>query len=136
MRKFLQIIIVFSIVTVAGSALYVYLTDKHVIVYNDGTILTVDDSDVIFLNDGTILYDNSIIEQGEIKYYSKRKITHILLDMRNRSDSKWNRIESALNNFLSGNNISTNFKITIPLAILALLLFILDRLKSIGYGTK
>ena len=129
MRKFFQIILVFSIVTVAGTALYVYLTDKHVIVFNNGTILTVDDSEVIFLNDGTILYDDSIIEQGEIKYYSKRKIIHILLDMRNRSGSRWNRIESAVDNFLTGNNISPNFKITIPLAILAVLSFFLNRFK-------
>jgi len=50
--------------------------------------------------------------------------------MRNRSDSKWNRIESALNIFLSCNNTSTSFKITIPIAILALLSFFLYRFKS------
>ena len=92
MRKFLQIFIVLSIITVAGCALYVYLTDKHVIAYNDGTIQTVDDKDVIFLNDGTILYDDSIIEQSEIKYYSKRKIKHLFLNIRNRANKKWNRL--------------------------------------------
>ena len=89
----------------------------------NGTIQTVDDKDVIFLNDGTILYDDSIIEQGEIKYYSKRKITHIFLDIRNKANSKWNQFESDLNNF------STGFRIAFPLTILGLLLILLIRLK-------
>jgi len=99
MRNFFQTLIVLSIITVAGLAVYVYVTDKHVIVYMNGNILTVDDDDVIFLNDGTILYDDLIIEQDEIKYYSKRKISHIFLDIRNKATSKGNGVKSALNNF-------------------------------------
>ena len=102
MRKFFQTLIVLSIITVAGLAVYVYVTDKHVIVYMNGNILTVDDDDVIFLNDGTILYDDLIIEQDEIKYYSKRKISHIFLDIRNKAHSKWNRVKSALNTLSTG----------------------------------
>ena len=123
MRKFLQIIIVLSIIMVAGCALYLYLTDKHVIVYNNGTILTVDDNEVIFLNDGTILYDDSIIEQEEIKYYSKRKITHLFHNIRNKANSEWNRLASAFNNF------STGFQLSVFLTLLVLLLIILSRIK-------
>jgi len=121
MRKFFQILIVLSIISAAGLALYVYLTDKHVIVYTNGTIQTVDDKDVIFLNDGTILYDDSIIEQEEVKYYSKRRIAHIFLDIRNKAFSKWNRFDSALNNFSSG------FQFAIPLLILVLIFVFLIR---------
>jgi len=129
MRKIFQKVIVLSIITVAGTALYVYLTDKHVIAYNNGTIQTVDDQDVIFLNDGTILYDDSIIEQSEIKYYSKRNIKHLFLDIRNRADKKWDRYESGLNNFLTGSNTSIGFQVAIPLIILGLLSYVLIRLK-------
>ena len=121
MRKFFQILIVLSIITAAGLALYVYLTDKHVIVYTNGTIQTVDDKDVIFLNDGTILYDDSIIEQEEVKYYSKRRIAHIFLDIRNKAYSKWNRFDSTLN------IISSGFQVAIPLLILVLIFHFLIR---------
>ncbi len=130
MRKFFHIVIVLSSITVAGAALYVYLTDKHVIVYNNDTVQTVDDEDVIFLNDGTILYDDSIIEQNEIKYYSKREIKHLLLDIRNRAHLKWNRLGSGLNNFFTRNNFSTGFLSAIFLTILVLTSFFLIRLKS------
>ncbi len=110
---------------VAGAALYLYLTDKHVIVFNNGTIQTVDDKDIIFLNDGTILYDDSIIEQNEIKYYSKRQIKHLFLDFSNSANSKWNVYESDLNNFFTDNNISSGFQLAIPLAILALIVIFL-----------
>jgi len=123
MRKFLQIIIVLSIIMVAGCALYVYLTDKHVIVYNNGTILTVDDKEVIFLNDGTILYYDSIIEQEEIKYYSKRKITHLFHNIRNKANSEWNRLASAFNNF------STGVQLSVFLTLLVFLLIFLNRIK-------
>lgn len=121
MRKFFQILIVLSIITAAGLALYVHLTDKHVIVYTNGTIQTVDDKDVIFLNDGTILYDDSIIEPEEVKYYSKRRIAHIFLDIRNKIYLKWNRLESALNGFSAG------LRAAIPLLILVLLFVFLLR---------
>ena len=75
MRTFFQGIVISCAILIGAAAVFVYLTDKHVIVYNDGTIQTVDDKEVIFLNDGTILYDHSVIEQGEIKDYSKKNIT-------------------------------------------------------------
>jgi serine/threonine protein kinase len=132
MRKFFHMVIVLSSITVAGAALYVYLTDKHVIAYNNGTIQTVDDQDVIFLNDGTILYDDSIIEQDEIKYYSKRNIKHLYLDIRNRANKKWYRYESGLNSFFADSNISIGLQVAVPLIILGLILFLLVRLKSRG----
>ena len=130
MRKFFQMVMVLSIITVAVTALYVFLSDKHVIVFNDGTILTVDDKDVIILNDGTILYNDSIIEQDEIDYYSKRKITHLLLNIRNKANSIWNGDESAFSNLVSGTNIAIVFLIAISLFILVLLLFLLNGFNS------
>ncbi len=130
MRRFFQMVMVLSIITVVGTALYVFITDKHVIVFNNGTIQTVDDKDVIILNDGTILYNDSIIEQDEIDYYSERKITHLLLNIRNKATSKWNGYESAVNNFVIENNIPIGFQIAVPLTILALWLYLLVWLKS------
>jgi serine/threonine protein kinase len=124
MRKFFQTVVVFSIITVAGLALYVHVTDKHVIVYVDGTIETVDDKDVIYLKDGTILYDDSVIEQEDIKYYAKRRITHIFLDTRNRINSQLNQFESTLN------KIAAAFQIGIPLIILGLISYFVIRSKS------
>jgi serine/threonine protein kinase len=129
MRKFFQTVIVLSLITVAGAALYVYLTDKHVIVFKNGTIQAVDDQDVIFLNDGTILYDDEIVEQDEIKYYAKRSIKHLFLDISNRATLKWNRFESELDRFLATNNVPESLKIIIPLALMGLLLFGLVWLK-------
>ena len=38
MRKFFQTVILLGVFTVVGAALYVYLTDKHVIVFKDGNL--------------------------------------------------------------------------------------------------
>ncbi len=130
MRKFFQRVIVLSLITVAGTALYVYLSDKHVIAYNDGTIQTVDDQDVILLDDGTILFNDSIIEQNEIKYYSKRKIKHLLLDIRSKAYSGLDQFESGLNGFFRGYKISTGLQIATALTILVCFLLLLFRLRS------
>ena len=132
MRKFFQMVIVLSSFTVAVAAIYVYLTDKHVIVYKNGTIQTVDDQDVIFLNDGTLLYDDSIIEQNEIKDYSKRNIKHLFLDFRNRANKKRYGYESGLNGFFADRKISVGLQVAIPLTIQGLILFLMVRIKSRG----
>ena len=80
MRKFFLITVISCVVIAAAAALFVHLTEKHVIILNNGIIKSVDDDKVIYLNDGTILYNDDIIENEEIKSYEKRNITHLFLD--------------------------------------------------------
>lgn len=130
MRKFFQIFIVLSIITFAGLALFVQLTDKYVIVYIDGTVQTVDDDDVTFLNDGTIIHNDAVIEQDEIKYYGERKIAHLFLDIRNKVTSILNRFGRALDNIFNGNGNSTVLQVATILTILVCFLLLLIRLRS------
>ncbi len=117
MRKFFQTVILLGVVTVVGAALYVYLTDKHVIVFNNGVIQTVDDKHVVFLNDGTILYEDSVIEQDEIKYYAKRNLKHLFLDLNHQATEGWHQFESDVNRFLKANRISVDSRLLSALVV-------------------
>jgi len=130
MRKFIYTVLILSIITVAGTAIYVFLTDKYVILLNNGTVKTVDDKKVIYLNDGTIIYKDEIIEKNDIQSYEKRNIKHIFLVVRNTVTSKWNRFESNLNHLFTTNKISTTFQIVPTLTLLVLLMFFLIWFRS------
>ena len=126
MRKFLQTVILLGIFTVVGAALYVYLTDKHVIVFNNGTIETVDVEDVKFLPNGSIAYGDSVIEQNEIKNYAKRNIKHLFMQFSNQATSRWNELDADVGRFLARHRISNGIPLfpAISAAVL-LLLFLL-----------
>jgi len=131
MRNFFKVVIMLGIVAVAGTAVYLITTDKHVIVYNDGAILLVDDEDVVFLDNGTVLYkDSTVIERDEIKDYSKLKFKHLVLVASNRAHSKLNGYESGLADFYTRSGISKGLQIAIPVSILLISLFYLTRLKG------
>ena len=124
MRKFFQTVFIASVITVVSAVVYVYLTDKHVIVYNTGVIKAVDDKDVVFLNDGTILYEDYVIEQDEIQYYAKRNIKHLYLEISHGVNYKWNRLKTGTHQFLSRNNISPRHQLITALTSLALVVFV------------
>jgi hypothetical protein len=130
MRKFFLFIVISCVVIVGAAALFVHLTEKHVIILNNGIIKAVDDDKVIYLNDGTILYNDDIIEKEEIKSYEKRNITHLFLDAKNRATSIWSGFETALNRYFKKNDLPTNFSITIPVVLTAMLFSSLIWLRS------
>ena len=121
MRTFFQGIVISCAVIVGAAAVFVYLSDKHVIILNSGTIKAVDDDKVIYLIDGTILYDDDIIEKEEIKSYEKRNMAHLFLDIKNRVTSKWIGIEAGVNNYFKENGLPTSFNRTIPVVVTAIL---------------
>ncbi len=133
MRKFFQTVILLGVLTVVGAALYVYLTDKHVIVFNDGVIQTVNDTDVVLLNDGTILYEDSVIEQDEINYYAKRNLKHLFLDLKNQATSRWHQFETDVDRYLSSHNISLDSRwlpaLAVPPSLLVFLFWYMGRRK-------
>ena len=125
MRKFFQVVILSCFFTALGAVLFVYLTDKHVIVFNNGTIETVDDKDVVLLSDGTILYDDSVIEHNEVKYYAKRNLKHLFLDISNRATAQWKQIEWDVNTFLIDHHISRDTQLLPVLAVPLILIIVL-----------
>jgi serine/threonine protein kinase len=132
MRNFFNIVVILSVITIAGAVLFVYFIDQEVIVLKDGTIKTVDETwqsgDTIFFE-----IDNQIdfYDQDEIKTYGKRNLMHFILGIKLTAITKWARLESGLNKFLKKNNLPSNINLGIPLILLALLciLFFLLRMK-------
>ncbi len=125
MRKLFQIVILCGFFTAVAAVLFVYLTDKHVIVFKDGAIETVDDKDVVLLRDGTILYDDLVIEHNEIKYYAKRNLKHLFLDISNRATAQWKQIGWDVNRFLTNHHISRNIQLLSVLAVPLILIVVL-----------
>jgi len=130
MRKFFQTVILLSIITVASAALFVFLTDKHVIILNNGTLKTVDDKKVIYLNDGTILYKDEIIEKEDIRAYEKRNVLHLALAVRNLAVARWHRLETGTNAFFAENRLPAGFGLTIVVTLAGLLICYLIWLRS------
>ncbi len=125
MRKIFQTVVLLSVITVVGTALFVFITDKYVIVFNNGAMKVVDDSKVIYLYDGTILYGDEIIEEEDIKTYEKRNFKHIYLGAVNSAATKWDGLTYNIDRFLKKNNIPADLIIAIPLIILGLVSFFL-----------
>ena len=136
MRKFFQAVVLLVIITVAGAAVYVFLSGKYVIILNNGTIKTVDDKKVIYLSDGTILYRNEVIDKDDIQSYEKRNIKHLFLVVRHKAISKWYQLKSGTNTFFQKNQTHTNLSSTIPLMLTGLLFFFLIWLRSKGAVEK
>jgi hypothetical protein len=80
MRNFFQAIVLFSVITVVGAGLFVFFTDKQIIVLNNDTLKTVDETwqsgDSLFYEiDGQI----DFLDKNELKTYGKRNIRHVFL---------------------------------------------------------
>ncbi len=126
MRNFFQAIVIFSVLTVGGVALFVFFTDKEIIILNDGTLKTVDET---WLSGGTIFYeiDNQIefLDEGQIKSHGKRRMRHIFLAIKGAVIDNLNRVEDGINPFFEKNHIPFELHLTNPLTLLPLFLFLL-----------
>ena len=126
MRNFFQAIVLFCVITVVGAALFVFFTDKQIIVLNDDTLKTVDETwssgDSLFYEiDGQI----DFFDKGEIKTYGKRNIQHIFLGIKGTIIENLNRLENGINPLLEKNHIPIELNLTNPLTLLPLILFLL-----------
>ena len=78
MRNFFQAIVLFSVITVAGAGLFVFFTDKQIIILNDDTLKTVDET---WLSGDSLFYEINgqidFLDKGEIKTYGKKNIRHV-----------------------------------------------------------
>lgn len=126
MRKFLKTIVFLSIITIVGIAFFVSVTDKEIIIFNDGTHKTVDQT---WLSGDSLFYeiDNQIdfLELAQIKTYGKRKIRHVFLGIKGAIIANLNRLENGINPFLEKKHIPIELNLTNPLTLLALFLFLL-----------
>jgi serine/threonine protein kinase len=132
MRRFFKTAVILSVLAVAGVAAFVQFTDKEVIIFNDGTIKTVDATwqsgdSVFFEIDSQI----DFYDKDEIKAFGKRKLKHYILGIKLQATSKWDQFVSDLNKFLKKNSLPINISLNISLILLALsfVLFMWFRMK-------
>ena len=127
MRNFFQAIVLFSVITVVSAALFVFFTDKKIIVLNDDTLKTVDET---WLSGDSLFYeiDGQIdfLDKGEIKTYGKRNIRHVFLGIKGTIIENLNRLENGINPLLERNHIPIELNLTHPLTLLPLFLFLSD----------
>ncbi len=126
MRNFFQAIVLGSVLTIVGAALFVFFTDKQIIVLNDDTLKTVDETwlagDSLFYEiDGQI----DFLEKGEIKTYGKRDLRHVFLGIKGTIIENLNRLENGINPFLERNHIPFELNLSHPVTFLPLLIFLL-----------
>ncbi len=126
MRNFFQAVVLFSVIMVIGAALFVFLTDKQIIVLNDNTIKTVDQT---WLSGDSLFYeiDGQIdfLDRGEIKTYGKRNIRHVFLGIKGIINDNLKRLEKEINPLLERNHIPFELNLSHPLTLLPLLFFLL-----------
>ena len=126
MRNFLKLVVLISLVTVAGAASFVFFTDKEVVVLNNGTVKTVDQT---WESSGSIFYEINdeifLLDKNEIKSHGKRNLTHLFLDIKTTIVQNFNEIEKIAYRFLEKKKISVDRKITGPLVLMGLLFFLL-----------
>ena len=126
MRNFFQTLVLFSVIMVIGAALFVFLTNKQIIVLKNDTLKTVDETwlsgDFLFYEiDGQI----DFLDRGEIKTYGKRNIQHVFLGIKGIINDNLNRLEKEINPLLKKNHIPLELNLTNPLNLLPLLFFLL-----------
>jgi serine/threonine protein kinase len=126
MRNFFQAIVLFSVITVVGAGLFVFFTDKQIIILNDDTLKTVDET---WLSGDSLFYeiDGQIdfLDKGEIKTYGKKNIRHVFLGVTGTIVDNLNRLETGINPSLKRNHIHIELNLTHPLTLLPLFLFLL-----------
>ena len=126
MRNFIQAIILLSVITVVGAALFVLFTDKKIIVLNDDTFKTVDE---IWLTGDSLFYeiDGQIdfLDDSEIKTYGERNIRHVFLYIKGNIVENLNQLEKGINPILKRNHIPIELNLTDPQILLPLFLLVL-----------
>ena len=126
MRNFFQAIVLFIVITVVGTALFVFFTDKQIIVLNDDSLKTVDET---WLSGDSLFYeiDGQIdfLDNSEIKTYGKRNIRHVLLGIKGSIIENLNQLEQGINPILEKNQIPFELNLKHPLILLPLFLFLL-----------
>ena len=126
MKKLIQSLIIIALLTVGGVAVFVFSSDKQVVVLKDGTIKTVDEIGEV---GNSIWYtiddDRFWLNEGEIKSYGKRKIGHLLQEVKRNTIKGLENLETKLNKFFNRNNISAGFNLTQYIFLLGLLVFLL-----------
>ena len=126
MRNFFQAIVLFSVITVAGAGLFVFFTNKQIIILNDDTLKTVDET---WLSGDSLFYEINgqidFLDKGEIKTYGKKNIRHFYMRVTGTIVDYLNRLETGINPFLKRNHIPIELNLTHPLTLLPLFLFLL-----------
>ena len=126
MRNFFQAIVLLVVFTIVGVALFVYFTDKKVIVLNDGNLKTVDQT---WLSGDSLFYeiDSQIdfLDKSQIKTYGKRQMRHVFMGIKGAVVSQLDRVEDGINPFFKKKRIPVELHLTNPIGLLALFLFLL-----------
>lgn len=126
MRNFFQAIVLFSVITVVGVALFVFFTDKEIIILSDGTLKTVDQ---IWITGDSLFYeiDNQIdfLDKSQIRTFGKRRMRHVILGIKSAIVANLNRMEQGINPFFEKNHIPFKLHLSNPLTLLALFFFLL-----------
>lgn len=115
-----------ALVTVAASAVYVFFTDKEVLVFIDGSIKTVDQiwesGDSIFYEINNEIY---LLDQDDIKTYGKRNLRYFFVGIKNIFIKNFYEIENYMNNVLKKNRTSVEPDVINPVVLLTALLLLL-----------
>jgi serine/threonine protein kinase len=126
MKKLFKLFAIVVLLTVGGAALFVFSTDKKVLVLTDGTIKTVD---AIGERGNLIFYvldsETFWLNQDEIKSYGKRNMGHIFKEATSYIIKNFEVMVSVLSRFFIKNHISVGFNLTQYIFLLGLLLFLL-----------
>ena len=126
MRNFLQAIVLFIVITVVGTALFVFFTDKQIIVLNDGSLKTVDET---WLSGDSLFYeiDGQIdfLDNSEIKTYGKRNMRHVFLGIKVSIIEFLNQLEKGINPIFERNHIPFELNLNHPSILLPLFPFLL-----------
>jgi serine/threonine protein kinase len=124
MKNVLKIGVLLSIATIISAALFVFFTDKQVVVLRDGTVKSVDQTwesrDSLFYEVNNEIY---LLDKSEIKGHGKRNLIHLFLDVRARIINVFNKIKTSINQFLGQKGISIDAKRSSPLIVIVVLLF-------------
>ena len=125
MKKLFKLILLMTLLTIGGIAVFVYATDKHVVVLKDGSQKTVDEvwekgNLIFYVVDG----EESLLNHSQIKSYGKRNIGHVFKDISGYFIQHFNELESDFNRFLKKNHISVGLSFTQYIFLLGLLLFL------------
>ena len=126
MKKILKLFLLLTLLTVGGIAVFVYSTDKQVVVLKDGSLEMVDE---IWESGNSIFYEKDsdifLLDQDEIKSYGKLNMGHIFQGVTGYFIKRFEKTENSFNRFLNKNNISPGLSSMQYIFLLGLLLFLL-----------
>jgi serine/threonine protein kinase len=131
MKNIFKISVFISLATIVGAALFVFFTDKEVVVLKDGNIKTVDhiweSRDSLFYEINNEIY---LLDKFEIKGHSKRNLIHLFLDIKARILNNFNKIKTIINQFSVKKGSYIDAKRSSPLILIVVLLFFMIILLS------